>query len=107
VKTIILMVAIMIAFSGCSRMTPSVASTWAQAYDTTKTIWVKGEEIVVINADLLDEKTLAALTSVDEMAKTANNIKEVAFDGGKLDANISIDGGIIDRVNKTKAVIDR
>ncbi len=38
-----LMILTIALLSGCSgRLTPSVASTVAQMYDTTKTIWVKG-----------------------------------------------------------------
>ena len=71
-KVIILILAIVMSlmFSGCSdRLTPSVASSVAQLYDTTKTIVVKGQEIVVINSDLLDEDTLERLDNINEAVK--------------------------------------
>ena len=65
-------------FSGCSgRITPSVASSVAQLYDTTKTIYVKGQEIVVINSDLLDDKTLARLNLIDETVKLIDTTKNI------------------------------
>jgi len=77
-KKVILVVCIaLIAFSGCSRMTPSVAATWAQMYDTTKTIYVKGQEVVITNADLLSDETLAKLKSVDEKATRIDKTKEI------------------------------
>lgn len=76
-KTIILIVIAILAFGGCSRMTPSVAATWAQMYDTTKTIYVKGQEVVITNADLLSEETLARLKSVDEKATRIDKTKEI------------------------------
>ncbi len=100
--TLILTV-VALAFSGCStRMTPSVASTVAQMYDTTKTIWVKGQEIVVINSDLLDAETLAQLNKIDENAKFIDSI--VHPTGENL---IKIDNEALDRIIKTKEVIER
>lgn len=64
-------------FSGCSRMTPSVAATWAQMYDTTKTVYLKGQEVVITNADLLDEKTIESLKSIDGVAVRIDNTKEI------------------------------
>lgn len=64
-------------FNGCARMTPSVAATIAQMYDTTKTVYVKGQEIVITNADLLDEKTLAGLKTIDGVAVRIDTTKEI------------------------------
>jgi len=75
--TLLVAIAALIAFSGCSRMTPSVAATWAQMYDTTKTIYVKGQEVVITNADLLSDETLAKLKSVDEKATRIDKTKEI------------------------------
>lgn len=69
VMILTIVIGMSLMFGGC-RATPSVASSVAQMYDTTKTIWVKGQEIVVINSDLLDEKTLSQLNKIDEAAKT-------------------------------------
>lgn len=76
-KTLLIAIIAILAFGGCSRMTPSVAATWAQMYDTTKTIYVKGQEVVITNADLLSEETLARLKSVDEKATRIDKTKEI------------------------------
>ena len=103
-KVILIMIALSaIVFSGCStRMTPSVASSVAQMYDTTKTIWVKGQEIVVINSDLLDNKTLSILEEIDEKARRIDATKEAIIDG-----NTSSLLKESDRVQRTMEVINR
>jgi glucosamine 6-phosphate synthetase-like amidotransferase/phosphosugar isomerase protein len=75
-KVILILIAIsmILAFTGCGRLTPSVAATVAQMYDTTKTIYVKGQEIVVINSDLLDEETLKQLNKIDETVKKIDTV---------------------------------
>ena len=77
-KVIIICIAITgMMFSGCSRMTPSVAASIAQMYDTTKTIYVKGQEVVITNADLLDVGTLKTLNAINETATRIDKTKEI------------------------------
>ncbi len=75
--TLLIAIVALVALSGCSRMTPSVAASWAQMYDTTKTIYVKGQEVVITNADLLSDETLNTLKSVDEKATRIDKTKEI------------------------------
>lgn len=79
-KVILLLIAIATLFvlTGCGgRVTPSVAASLAQMYDTTETFYVKGQEIVVINADLLDESTLDKLKQIDKTAKLIGATKSI------------------------------
>ena len=76
-KIILVAMVTILVFGGCSRMTPSVASTVAQLYDTTKTILVKGQEVVIINSDLLDTKLLKEIDKIDETAKRISDTVQV------------------------------
>ena len=107
--SLLVMVITILVFSGCAtRATPSTAATIAQWYDTTKTIYVKGKEIVIINSDLLDDKTLHVLNEVDERATQVDAVK------GVVDGNVSnelilkaIDSDAQERYFKTTEVIER
>ena len=76
-KIILVVMVTILALGGCSRMTPSVASTVAQLYDTTKTILVKGQEVVIINSDLLDTELLKEIDKIDETAKRINDTVQI------------------------------
>ena len=67
----------LLGFSGCSRITPSTASTLAQFYDTTRTIIHKGEEIVIINGDLLPEETLKKLEEMDDALTVPKELERI------------------------------
>ena len=77
-KVILILVALVLSlsFGGC-RATPSVASSIAQMYETTKTVWVKGQEVVIINSDLLSDNTLKHLSRLDESANKIDTVKNI------------------------------
>jgi len=58
-KTLLILIAVF-AFSGCS------VTSLSKMYDTTKTIYVDGKEIVITNSHLIPEKTLLKLKELDE-----------------------------------------
>ena len=77
-KKVLIAIATLFVLTGCGgRVTPSVAASLAQMYDTTETFYVKGQEIVVINADLLDESTLDKLKQIDKTAKLIGTTKSI------------------------------
>ena len=80
-KKVLIAIATLFVLTGCGgRVTPSVAASLAQMYDTTETFYVKGQEIVVINADLLDESTLDKLKQIDKTAKLIGTTKSILTD---------------------------
>lgn len=70
-KKILLASAVALIFSGCS------TASLSKLYDTTKVVYVKGKEVVITNADLLDDETLERLNKLDEVVQGVDEIKEV------------------------------
>ena len=82
-KVLIILVATLVSvalFSGCA--TNGV-------YNVGKTIYVGGKAVVVMNADLLDEKTLNTLKKADDYATRYDDARGVVKKSLEADAVIA------------------
>jgi uncharacterized protein YceK len=60
-----LLISLIVLFSGCSGV-----------YDITKGVYLTGKDVVILNADLLDENTTKKLEKVDNVTTRYDKTRE-------------------------------
>ena len=70
---LVILFLVALQFSGCAAMDG--------VYGTTKKVYIKGKEVVIQNADMLDVETLNALERLDDYAGRYDSTRTVVREG--------------------------